>query len=885
MALQVIAEYRNRSRGSAGDVMDACCQSFGPDVEAIFLKKLTQNKGWDEVAACLRGLAKGCDTFLSRDLFIKITAWFKKFSPRAKYEYLEALFLFKTDFEDTAVIEYIRPFILPLLTDISTVAVGRGKSMKRIPMVQIFTLKLLKKHSKTLGLDLLLHLVQSAALASVLEEKTHLQVREEAYTLLLQLCWDHLNFANKSGKEAPSSAPEEKSESDEGKLSELKRLIAIMLLRGLSDPDTRGMEMDMVGYTSFKELIQLNKDDLEAALGGMRGLGGSIASESSTRWQKVGIRKRIYEFFNGHFGLSDDPYGRLRALMVDLFEPRCCDQWLQYSSHLLLALCGGVPGYSIPLFERNLASDSAFRPFSLPTKDFVVSGKLGSHVPLFSLERKSISQFLSQDDLGRLYGNSYGTSRDYSQRQAGFLRFTQELDWTQTQHMQGGRSGGVGSRATQDVGLPGAPPSRRFMLTQSYLGGPVLGNSGAGGAIAQTERVNEWGEKIASGDASGSMGPPVGRPTKRTVITTQRIPTRFVRATSSIGATFGASGGGSQSKSKIVSTFRNDRNAELSLYSQVRQTTKKAGPFVPYRQYRDGELPDISIPCSDIIRPLAGLCLRDSHLSGKLFVLLFEMLYSRCAMRQPDLATEMQNNLGSMLRRLSTSGVGSSDVVGAVLGACLSCLRVRKAEASKPGADIALLTCSFNVGYDLFADVALQNLNFYACIHFLEEQLLIQATQAKAASAVVVGGRGRGRKSSSMAVMAASSTEGLDPSAVASLEAFIWRQLSRLYDALGEKDVLLGLTARLSSMDDTRKALDAELSGDFAAAVKIYQDLLTECAHVSGEGSGGAWGDEEEESESQGSPRGTEARAKFANVTAVEKEMWDDRSIVSNCFT
>jgi hypothetical protein len=53
-------------------------------------------------------------------------------------------------------------------------------------------------------------------------------------------------------------------------------------------------------------------------------------------------------------------------------------------------------------------------------------------------------------------------------------------------------------------------------------------------------------------------------------------------------------------------------------------------------------------------------------------------------------------------------------------------------------------------------------------------------------------------------------------------EKIIWRELSRLYDALEEKDVLLGLAEKVSVYPlKTRNAIDAEVAGDFRKAVEV----------------------------------------------------------------
>ena len=58
-------------------------------------------------------------------------------------------------------------------------------------------------------------------------------------------------------------------------------------------------------------------------------------------------------------------------------------------------------------------------------------------------------------------------------------------------------------------------------------------------------------------------------------------------------------------------------------------------------------------------------------------------------------------------------------------------------------------------------------------------------------------------------------------------DKIIWRQLSRLYTVLGETDILLGLAERVSTYPlETRRAIDAEVCGDYRRAVELYGDLL-----------------------------------------------------------
>ena len=169
---------------------------------------------------------------------------FRKLKPRSRYEFLQATYvsteIFPTSTStsstssssgDGSVINYLKPFISTLLTDLSTVVIrynnnpvtesknknkneidkneseeknnnNENKSVLpriRLPMVQLLTVKLLVRYSSTLDLELLEQLVQDLSgedtgkgnsgdtghgLAMVLDEKSVLQVRYKRYKLI-----------------------------------------------------------------------------------------------------------------------------------------------------------------------------------------------------------------------------------------------------------------------------------------------------------------------------------------------------------------------------------------------------------------------------------------------------------------------------------------------------------------------------------------------------------------------------------------------------------------------------------------------------------------------------------------------------------------------------
>ena len=196
--------------------------------------KFVQKDGIDSIASCVCAISLPYPQFLKRSLFLKIMSAFRKLKPRSRYEFLQATYvsteIFTTSTStssaslssgDGSVINYLKPFISTLLTDLSTVVIrynsnsitenknenkndnevdekennNEFKSVLpriRLPMVQLLTVKLLVRYSSTLDLELLEQLVQDLSredtgkgntrdtghgLAMVLDEKSVLQVR------------------------------------------------------------------------------------------------------------------------------------------------------------------------------------------------------------------------------------------------------------------------------------------------------------------------------------------------------------------------------------------------------------------------------------------------------------------------------------------------------------------------------------------------------------------------------------------------------------------------------------------------------------------------------------------------------------------------------------
>jgi hypothetical protein len=394
--LHDINQRNSRGAGAGrGSRLIAETSKFSKDVELKLNSIYVSVKnGSDVVATCLRSIARHCPSFLTRELLLKMFASFGTLKSKSRGDFLEVLCLstgnrgedssssssssFESDnqskFSGISVLGNMKAYLPSLLNDVSTVAYGRGNSLRNLPHIQILTLRLLRVHASEFILqNILLSLLDnnssdgeggggvntnSVGLLKIVNEATLLEVRQEAFAMLMSL---HRVLTKLL------ASPEHLN-------SQILKIqlgvVRVLLLRGLTDSDDEGMQ--------GTEESPMNSEP-------QSGGGGT----------RVGIRKTIFDFFEEHFGMSTCPINRLSTLLTDLFDPigaaisnstilqvenldqnnldsipaaftgiTVSDQWLRYSAYLLLGACQSddVNGLQKKLFSRGLAADDTFAP-------------------------------------------------------------------------------------------------------------------------------------------------------------------------------------------------------------------------------------------------------------------------------------------------------------------------------------------------------------------------------------------------------------------------------------------------------------------------------------------------------------------------------------------
>ena len=662
-----------------------------------------------------------------------------------------------------------------------------------------------------------------------------------------------------------------------------------LLLNGFTDPDSEGMEDDQDNDdTERKRQTENEEENSRMDVDENESENEDDLNERYFQEQKrrdgapsrIGIRRKVFNFFNEQLRFTGDPYERLNVLMTKLFEPSRTDNWLQYASYLLLCLSKeDKEAYSKPLFDRQLASDCYFTPINL-------SGMSGpgsqdtSSLPLFSLERSysqySQSQLQYQNNIG-----AYGTQSEHVHRNTGHVRGTQQISWTQTQSSfssipigissdnindrnKGNRGRERGRESQLLQGRKGKSNSSQFrnpLSTQSlFSSGPKteflskyhrnIPNQNFGSQFAAAVRSQST-QSSQNGQFGtfGLMGPPIGLPSyftgKEISTVIQRVPLRFKKVMygNSVNSRLGSSSSNiNDDKGKKIG--ENDDNndekyltsASSSSYSSVANRfikkiaddkLKRKNKITIYREYKNGELPNICLPLKDLLEPLRNLCLKDSKISSIVFTNIFYNLYNNLSL-QSTISKTMRINIKSIL---INSKSNDTNFTSTILNTCCKCLESEDPRSPKnngmvpQGGELLVLSSAVDI-----TEAAMKSLNFHAGIQYLENLLLVSNRINEC-----VLGTAQETKKSKLKVKTKIEDDNRNDNnnnnnnilSILKDDKIIWQQLSRLYSALGEYDILLGLAEKISVYHiKTRKAIDAEVSGDYRKAVKMYADLL-----------------------------------------------------------
>ncbi|KAG0005263.1 hypothetical protein BGZ65_011584, partial [Modicella reniformis] len=215
----------------------------------------------------------------------------------------------------------------------------------------------------------------------------------------------------------------------------------------------------------------------------------------------------------------------------------------------------------------------------------------------------------------------------------------------------------------------------------------------------------------------------------------------------------------------------------------------KAKSVSMIRKYRDGDLPDIQIPYSDIIRPLQSLAELDVEICRMLFSKLVTSLMTQVESHtetEEEATSYKEGLVGDMKHILQKSTILFTPFIGSILRICHD-----YGEA--------------DISPELVSKVAIRSSNQHLGIILVEKQLMQSEPKERSAK--------RQKTSES----------GLhDP------KRNSWIELARMYKSIDEKDIFKSIyESKVATTEFTREAIAAEVVGDYDRAVKVYFDGIT----------------------------------------------------------
>ncbi|KAF9401271.1 hypothetical protein BGX21_002182 [Mortierella sp. AD011] len=228
---------------------------------------------------------------------------------------------------------------------------------------------------------------------------------------------------------------------------------------------------------------------------------------------------------------------------------------------------------------------------------------------------------------------------------------------------------------------------------------------------------------------------------------------------------------------------------QKKLQTSVDKEIARARSVSMIRKYRDGDLPDIQIPYSDIIRPLQSLAEMDVEICRMLFSKLVTSLMSQVESHmevEEESISFKKGLIGDFGHILQKSSVLYTPFIGSILRICHDF-----GEANMPP--------------ELIAKVSIRSSNQHLGIILIEKQIQEHEPRERSSK----------RQKTSVA-------SGHDP------KRSSWIELARIYKSIDEKDIFKSIyESKVATTEFTKEAIEAEVVGDYDRAVKVYFDGIT----------------------------------------------------------
>ncbi len=538
------------------------------------------------------------------------------------------------------------------------------------------------------------------------------------------------------------------------------------------------------------------------------------------------LRDLLFQFWNHPTRLEDDPAQRLLALTRQLHSTDCEASWVSYGSTLFLAPCTRSTVYNTAFSMNPLGNGSsggngngAAAPFEDMDIDGSSSGSSSSMVtPMFSHSQQQQQRASGRATAGDSLGSFFGSQ---------LVESTQNNQWTQTQSQAGGGGNGVfGGDADGGVmdsfdprGLSSDSSSSRITQSSMMFRGSSLSQGGDSMGASGSASMQFSMGKVSSSSSSSSSSSLSAAAAAADPDHSSNLRRRFVKTR--------------ETGKSIALRVANDRARYQRIWNQQMMADRRTAKVSLVRRYRKGELPDIQITHADLLKPLLALQSEQS-IAALTFSLLFKSFCGtlraselgnasvRSLLLAPEEATRIRTDLCANVAQM----MRASPCESAGFIRTLHDMSRHLDEAAT-----ALPHAAF-VPAALLADTALRTQSHATAIVVLERQLVQAAAAAAQAQAEAAASSSssssssastKKRKTAASASASSAASSASSAAASAAESQATWAHLSRLYAALGESDIVLGLHARASTQAVTRQAIGATVAHDFGEALRLYE--------------------------------------------------------------
>ena len=461
-------------------------------------------------------------------------------------------------------------------------------------------------------------------------------------------------------------------------------------------------------------------------------------------------RLKVFAFWNDESHLPSETVQRLIQILSLLYSEATEDQFLSYSTNFFLELASRSPDYMLEMFNHPLA-ECKFQTQRL--LDYSYSHRQSGFLPLFANTLPSLMASQSEghsQEPQAMETESSGSGELRSTIQP--IAFTATLDSSsQSGHKYNWLAPTLQSQTLFNPGTLDTDQSQDSSLLFTGFKVP-----------RRMKQIGTTGTATLSVDTSSH---PV-----------MQLKRRFVKG---------------HEASTVFFQKQGMRKRQLREDYLKFQKVSRGNKVVMYRQYRTGDLPDIQIKHSELIRPLQALAQRDDKVARLLFSTLFTSIFSDLhkylSGHEVDLTKkEVQETINGILK---TTQRYSPPFIAAIMDISL------KQDSS----------LHFYLEPTLVSTSCLVSCQQLAGIMVLENQLLQSG-----------GGSDTSRSKRARGAMQAPNEE-----------TAVWIELGRLYRSIEDFDTLRGIFgSQIGTQEVTKKAIEAEETNDYLTAYKIYKNAL-----------------------------------------------------------